>query len=263
MIKATATALPRMLAGQTARALRLLVVAALSGAVLAACGGGAQTTENPITSVTPPSTYNGPPPQTADIQAFIQSANRCGGSCHAQGGQGNGYFARNDDINLAYQEANVRADLLVPSNSLLVTKVRGDGVNGHNCWLSDANACGDIMTTWIEGWAGEISGGGRQIVLNPPVSAQPGASKSYSDPSATAENFELLVYTPYLELYCSGCHSSSSATAQQPYFAETGAVDSYLAAYEAAKTSSTSAGVPTVSPTPKRCGWQYLTLHRL
>jgi hypothetical protein len=242
MIKATAIALSRMFAGQTACALRLVLAAALSGLVLAACGGGAQTTENPITSVTPPSTYNGPPPQTADIQAFklnvwdnIQSANRCGGSCHAQGGQGNGYFARNDDINLAYQEANVRADLLVPSNSLLVTKVRGDGVNGHNCWLSDANACGDIMTTWIEGWAGEISGGGRQIVLNPPVSAQPGASKSYSDPSATAENFEQLVYTPYLELYCSGCHSSSSATAQQPYFAETGAVDSYLAAYEAAK----------------------------
>jgi hypothetical protein len=91
------------------------------------------------------------------------------------------------------------------------------------------------MTTWVEGWAGSTSGGGRQIVLMPPAKAQPRDSKSYTDPSATAENFELLVYTPYLELYCSGCHSSSSATSQQPYFAETGAVDSYLAAYEAAK----------------------------
>ena len=243
MIKATgiAVAPTRMLAGQIARSSRLVLFAALSGVALVACGGGAQTTENPITSITPPSTYNGPPPQTADIQSFklnvwdnIQTDNRCG-SCHAQGGQGNGYFARNDDINLAYQEANVRADLLVPANSLLVTKVRGDGVNGHNCWLSDANSCGDIMTTWIENWAGETSGGGREIVLNPPTPAQPGASKSYSDPSATAENFELMVYAHYLELYCSGCHSSSSATAQQPYFAETGAVDSYLAAYEAAK----------------------------
>ena len=243
MIKATgiAVAPTRRLAGRIARSSRLVLVAALSGVALVGCGGGAQTTENPITSVTPPSTYNGPPPQTADIQSFklnvwdnIQADNRCG-SCHAQDGQGNGYFARNDDINLAYQEANVRADLLVPANSLLVTKVRGDGVNGHNCWLSDANSCGDIMTTWIENWAGETSGGGREIVLNPPTPAQPGASKSYSDPSATAENFELMVYAPYLELYCSGCHSSSSATAQQPYFAETGAVDSYLAAYEAAK----------------------------
>ena len=242
MFKATEIALPRMFAGRMVRRLRFMLVVGLSGVVLAGCGGGAQTTDNPITSVTPPSTYNGPPPQTADIQAFklnvwdnIQASNRCG-SCHAQGGQGNGYFVRNDDINLAYQEANVRADLVVPANSLLVSKVRGDGINGHNCWLSDANACGDIMTTWIQNWAGEASAGGRQIVLNPPVSAPPGASKRYTDPSATAENFELMVYTPYLELRCSGCHSSSSATSQQPYFAETGAIDSYLTAYEAAKS---------------------------
>jgi hypothetical protein len=220
-----------------ARALQLIVVASLSGMVLVACGGGAQTTDNPITSVEPPSTYNGPPPQTDDIQQFklnlwdnIQSSNRCG-NCHAQGGQGNGHFARNDDINLAYEAANQVADLNVPSDSLLVSKVG----SGHNCWLTDDQACADIMTTWVEGWAGSTSGGGRQIVLMPPAKAQPRDSKSYTDPSATAENFELLVYTPYLELYCSGCHSSSSATSQQPYFAETGAVDSYLAAYEAAK----------------------------
>jgi hypothetical protein len=220
-----------------ARALQLIVVASLSGMVLVACGGGAQTTDNPITSITPPSTYNGPPPQTDDIQQFklnlwdnIQSSNRCG-NCHAQGGQGNGHFARNDDINLAYEAANQVADLNVPSDSLLVSKVG----SGHNCWLTDDQACADIMTTWVEGWAGSTSGGGRQIVLMPPAKAQPRDSKSYTDPSATAENFELLVYTPYLELYCSGCHSSSSATSQQPYFAETGAVDSYLAAYEAAK----------------------------
>jgi hypothetical protein len=43
------------------------------------------------------------------------------------------------------------------------------------------------------------------------------------------------VHTPYLEQYCSGCHNSSSALSQQPYFAESGAIDSYLTAYEAAK----------------------------
>jgi len=237
MIRAKAIAQHRSFSRRMTRALQRLIVASLSGMILVACGGGAGTTDNPITSVTPQSSYNGPPPQTDDIQQFklslwdnIQSANRCG-NCHAQGGQGNGYFARNDDINLAYEAANQVADLNVPSDSLLVSKVS----LSHNCWLTDDQACADIMTTWIEGWAGATASGGRQIVLMPPVKSQPGNSKSYTDPSATAENFETLVYTPYLELYCSGCHSSSSATAQQPYFAETGAIDSYLAAYEAAK----------------------------
>jgi hypothetical protein len=36
-----------------ARALRMGLVAGLSGIVISACGGGAQTTDNPITSVTP------------------------------------------------------------------------------------------------------------------------------------------------------------------------------------------------------------------
>ena len=68
-----------------ARVVRAAIVASLSAWLISACGGGAQTTENPITSVTPPSTYNGPPPQTADVQNFklnvwdnIQAANRCG-----------------------------------------------------------------------------------------------------------------------------------------------------------------------------------------
>ena len=62
-----------------------------------------------------------------------------------------------------------------------------------------------------------------------------------------------MVYTPYLELYCSGCHSSSSATSQQPYFAETGAIDSYLIAYEAAK-SKMDLNVPAASRFVLRLG---------
>ena len=225
----------RIIAGRITRAVRLMLIAGLSGGALVACGGGAQTTENPITSVTPPSTYNGPPPATVDVQAFklnvwdnIQTANRCG-SCHAQGGVGNGYFVRNDDINLAYQEANVRADLTVPANSLLVSRVRGDGINGHNCWLTDPNACGDIMTTWIEGWAGATSGGGRQIVLTAPISTPPGDSRSYAN--ADVNDFAFWVHGPLLTTYCASCHSSQAATAQQPYFAE---ADPALA-FEAAK----------------------------
>ena len=193
--------------------------AGLSLLAIAACGGGAATTDNPITNVTPPSTYNGPPPATAEVQAFklnvwdnIQGTNRCG-SCHAQGGQGGNPFVRNDDINLAYQAANTVADLTQPSDSMLVTRVGG----GHNCWIGDTQACADIMTTWIEGWAGATAGGGRQIVLQPPPSLPPGASKNY-DPAQLA-SFGVTVH-PVLTTYCQGCHTSQSAAAQQPYFAE-------------------------------------------
>ncbi|HEX9853016.1 MAG TPA: LamG domain-containing protein, partial [Woeseiaceae bacterium] len=204
------------------RSLKLTLTIALS-ATLTACGGGAQTTDNPVTGVTPPTTYSGPPPATADIQAFklnvwdnIQASNRCGG-CHTDGVGQTPLFARHDDINLAYQDANTVANLSQPSDSRLVTKVGG----GHNCWLTDNNACADIMTTWIEGWAGASAGGGRQIVLNPPPELEPGASKSYAN--ATVGNFANLVHTPILLEYCAGCHSSQSATSIQPYFAETDA----------------------------------------
>jgi hypothetical protein len=220
-----------MFAGQVARTLRVILVAGLSGVVLVACGGGAPTTDNPITSVTPPSNYNGPPPQTADIQSFklnvwdnIQATNRCG-SCHAQGGQGNGYFVRNDDINIAYEAANLVADLDLPSNSLLVSRMS----SGHNCWLTDDQACADIMTTWIEGWAGAASGGGREITLTAPNPVDPGDSRSYAN--ATVADFATFVHGPILTTYCAGCHNSQSATAQQPYFAEADAA----VAFEAAK----------------------------
>ena len=207
------------------------IAIALAAVLLTACGGGAQTTDNPITSVTPPSTYSGPPPQTADVQNFklnvwdnIQATNRCG-SCHAQGGQGNGYFARNDDINLAYEAANLVADLGFPANSTLVTKLSA----GHNCWLTDDQACADIMTTWIEGWAGSTGGGGRQIVLNAPAPVEPGDTRSYAN--ADVADFVTWVHGPILTTYCAGCHNSQSATSQQPYFAEADAD----VAFEAAK----------------------------
>jgi len=231
MIKATAIALSRKFAGRVARTLRLILIAGLTGVVLVACGGGAPTTDNPITSVTPPSTYNGPPPQTADIQSFklnvwdnIQASNRCG-NCHAQGGQGNGYFVRSDDINLAYEAANLVADLDLPSNSLLVSRMS----SGHNCWLTDDQACADIMTTWIEGWAGASSGGGRQITLTAPNPVDPGDSRSYAN--ATVADFATFVHGPVLTTYCAGCHNSQSATSQQPYFAEA----DVAVAFEAAK----------------------------
>ena len=58
----------------------LLLVLMLTG-----CGGGAQTTENPVTGGVSPSSYSGPPPATSDVQAFrinvwenLKADNRCG-----------------------------------------------------------------------------------------------------------------------------------------------------------------------------------------
>ncbi|HZD54142.1 MAG TPA: LamG domain-containing protein, partial [Woeseiaceae bacterium] len=198
--------------------------------VVAGCSGGATTTENPVTGVNPPSGYDGPPPATDDVQAFklnlwdnIEADNRCGG-CHTELVGQSPMFARHDDINVAYEAANTVVDLMEPSDSRLVSKVGG----GHNCWLTDARACADIMTTWIEGWAGEQAAGGRQIVLEAPVEKEPGSSRSYAN--ANEANFAALVHGPVLEEYCSGCHSSQSPTAQQPYFADPDIAVAYQAA---------------------------------
>lgn len=210
--------------------LRNATLVASAAWLLAGCGGGAATTENPVTSVTPPATYQGPPPATDDIQAFklnvwdnVQASNRCGG-CHNESTGQTPMFARHDDVNLAYQAANTVVDLALPNNSRLVSKVG----SGHNCWLTDAQACSDIMTTWIENWAGVASGGGREIVLEAPVESDPGSSRNFAN--ATIQDFENLVHAPILTTYCSGCHSSQAPTSQQPYFAETDVVTAFDAA---------------------------------
>ena len=218
---------------------RFCAVSVLGAAfALAGCGGGsgAETTLNPASAPPPASSYNGPPPSTTDIQSFkinlwenIRSANRCG-ACHsAEGGQAP-MFARSDDVNLAYADANGVVNLPSPKDSLMVTKVGG----GHNCWLSSDAACADILTTWITNWAGDlVSGGARTIELEAPVIKDPGASKNFP---ASAAAFETTVY-PILDQFCSGCHSSGSAVQQQPFFAEGPASDpaAVASAYEAVK----------------------------
>ena len=218
-----------------ARALRAVLLAGLSSMVLVACGGGAGTTDNPLPNNPGPTNvvYNGiNPPADADVQAFLtnvwtpmHNGGSCG-NCHNETVGQTPMFARMDDINMAYSDALTVADLAVPANSRLVSKVGG----GHNCWLTDDQACGDIMTTWIEGWAGATSGGGRQITLNPPPSIDPGSSKNYAN--ATIQDFATLVHGPVLTANCDGCHSSQSATSQSPYFAEADAA----VAFDAAKT---------------------------
>ena len=186
-------------------------LAAAAMMTLAACaGGGADTEINPATGQPGASTYTGPPPATADVQSFkinlydnIRSSNRCG-ACHSVDGGQAPMFARGDDVNLAYAEANGVVNLVSPGDSLMVQRV----ASGHNCWLTSDAVCADILTTWITNWAGDlVSGGGRTIELEPPtVIRDPGASKHFpADPAL----FQATVY-PLLTQFCSDCHASES-----------------------------------------------------
>ncbi len=195
--------------------------------LLGGCGGGADTVQNPVTSGGTPAAYSGPPPATADVQAFkinvwdnLKAANRCG-KCHVAGGQAP-QFVRQDDINLAYAAANGVVNLSSPRDSRMVQKVAG----GHNCWLASADACADILTTWITNWAGAAAGGGIQgVVLKPPVIRDPGASKAFP---TTPAIFASTVY-PVVREYCSRCHAPTAAGPQSPFFASADLDEAYAA----------------------------------
>jgi hypothetical protein len=197
---------------------------------LAACSGGAATQVNQVSTAptTSAQNYTGPAPANADVQAFkvalwqnVIPADRCGG-CHHQGGQ-SPMFARTDDVNLAYQAAGPLVSLTNASQSELVMKVGG----GHNCWVSDPSACAATMLVWIQNWIGAGSASTSTVILvAPPVQAAGGGKQFPADPTA----FENTIF-PLLTKFCSGCHTPSSASAQQPYFADaSNPQGSYIAA---------------------------------
>jgi hypothetical protein len=197
---------------------------------LSACGGGAPTTATPATAPTSgANTYTGPAPATADVQAFklnfwdnVRVSNRCGQCHNATTPAQMPNFARSDDVNLAYAQANTVVDLANPSQSRVVIKVGG----GHNCWLSDNSACATILTTWISNWAGASSGTGTQVQLTAPTIQSVGQSKNFpADPA----DFQATVY-PLLTKYCSRCHSPNAAVSQSPYFASSDVNQAYQAA---------------------------------
>ena len=222
--------------------MRKVIAALLTTLFIAACGGGAQTTENlagtgtgnggGTSAIKPP--YTGPAPQNADVQNFrlefwenARGTDRCG-SCHTPDGGQTPYFVRWDDVNLAYEEATLLIDRNLPGDSAFVTKVSSPPI-GHNCWVDDPDTCGTIMTTWIENWIGFASAGGRQIQLTAPPDVAPGASKNF--PADTTLFEQHLWRNDRLLQYCSNCHSSESSTPQQPYFAD----PDVNVAYEAVK----------------------------
>jgi len=218
-----------------------VLLAFVASFVLTACGGGAQTTDLPPPNGgggnTGNAVYTGPTARDADVLKFQQefwskarTTDRCGNCHNASVGQ-NPMFVRSDDVNMAYEAALTVVDTTEPSLSRVVEKV-SEGQLGHNCWVAEPNVCGSIMTTWIENWLGTTAGGGRTIVLTPPVFQPPGASKNFPADAFGPPSFETIIHQPILAPYCSTCHSSESANAIQPYFAD----PDVSVAYEAAKS---------------------------
>ena len=220
--------------------IRGIGIALLTSVVLAACGGGAETTTNPQAPIGGGSNdapYTGPVARDADVLKFQQTfwsnartSSRCG-SCHTPDGGQTPYFVRSDDINMAYDEAVLKIDRSQPSLSEFVTKVE----TGHNCWVDDPGTCGAILTTWIENWVGGDAAGGREIVLMAPDDKNPRDTtiKSFPDTAAGAPSFEAIVWQPYLRQHCSECHATDASPAQMqtPFHSDT----NVEVAYDAAK----------------------------
>jgi hypothetical protein len=204
---------------------------------LAACGGGgAADTATPTGAPTSSAdAYTGPAAATADVQAFqvslwnnIRGQNRCGQCHNATTPAQMPNFARSDNVNLAYAQANTIVNLAQPSTSIMVVKVSG----GHNCWLADPDACGQILTTWITNWANATGGSSAtQVALVAPPSESVGQSLNFSSASVAAADYGNTIYT-LTSQYCVKCHSSlaSPANAQTPYFADPNLTTAYQAA---------------------------------
>src|SRR6202167_3984311 len=211
-----------------------LLALAASFALSACGGGGAPTTAAAATAPTSSTAdaYTGPAPATADVQAFevnfwnnVRVQNRCGQCHNATSPAQMPNFARSDDVNLAYAQANTVVNLAQPATSLIVTKVSG----GHNCWLADPGACGTILTTWISNWAGATgSTSATQVQLVAPPVMTVGQSLNFP---ASYTDYQNTVYT-LTSKYCVRCHSTtaSSATEQSPYFADPTLAIAYPAA---------------------------------
>lgn len=189
------------------------------------CGESSVETNPPQQSEPLSNVYNGPAPQTEDIQRYktylwdnISVSDKCGG-CHRNDNQAP-YFARHDDVNTAYGVTTALVSLTNPEQSRLVSKV----ASGHNCWLDSDQACGETMTQWIKLWADEQVSIANTIELKAPVIREAGASKNLPQ---TTTLFETHLY-PVVEQYCSACHDESSNNAQSPFFASSDVEQAYL-----------------------------------
>ncbi|MGB6307256.1 MAG: LamG domain-containing protein [Steroidobacteraceae bacterium] len=224
---------------------------------LGACSGGTSpTTATPGAGAGTSSTdaYTGPAAATADVTAFqvsfwsnVRAQNRCGQCHNATTPAQMPNFARSDNVNLAYVQANTVVNLASPAQSLIVTKVSG----GHNCWLADNSACGQILTTWISNWANATgTASATQVQLTAPPVQSVGQSLNFP---ASPTEYQNTIYT-LTGQYCSGCHSPNASAPQAPYFA--GPLSQILADYQAAipKIDFTGCSPFIAGTAPPACG---------
>ncbi|WP_159931134.1 LamG domain-containing protein [Oceanicoccus sp. KOV_DT_Chl] len=171
--------------------------------------------------------YNGASPQSDEVQSFkiafydnLVIEERCG-RCHTPGGEaGSIDFVNRDDVNLAWQAAKLRVNLVEPSSSAIVTKVAG----GHQCWLGSDKAatCAVTLTGYIEAWASGASQGVSLVSLSPRTIYSPDAEIKFFPPDLVdaqdlgAPIDDLMTLT---RTYCSNCHNEAVAVPQAPYFA--------------------------------------------
>jgi len=235
---------------KTSDKIKFVFLAWLSVVLLAACGGGAETTGNQNTggsvSLSLITASSSP-----DVVAFektvwrnLSSQNRCG-RCHSTGGQ-QPQFVHGASIETAHAAAlsfvngMQVANLADPASSRMVTIISNGHkqVNGKSqaCWLATDAACASAIQQFITDWNNETNGTGAvaqgvQLTAPSPL-RNVGTSKAY--PSA-ATGFASTVY-PVLTANCSGCHTPTPAdpkvAPQSPYFASADVNASYLAAQQ-------------------------------
>lgn len=199
--------------------------------LLSACGAdsGADNESNIDTNAqggNSNTSYSGPAPLSEDAQNFklslwdnIVIPGRCV-DCHNSETNGQSpLFADFANVNTAYTAANTIVNLDDPATSRMVTKVE----EGHNCWLTSDSACVDILTRYIESWAGDAAGEATEIKLRAPQIKDPGATKTFPDDTSA---FSTTVY-PLLTQYCQDCHVEGIQT---PFIGSTNIETSYEAA---------------------------------
>jgi hypothetical protein len=248
----------------------------IASLALAACGGGAGNSALPTGAPTSSvDAYTGPAPATADVQAFevnlwnnIRGQNRCGQCHNATTPAQMPNFARSDNVNLAYAQANTVVNLSSPGTSEMVVKVSG----GHNCWLADPSACGQILTTWISNWANATgAASATQVALTAPPVESVGASLNFPSLSAAEAAYQQTIWTfngvanTGTSYWCSKCHSSqaSPSNAQTPYFADPSIVTAYQAAIPKIDFTNCSPFVAGDTTNPNACGWNSRFVQRL
>lgn len=231
---------------KTSGIIKLASLAWFTIVFLSACGGGAATEGNQdlggsttgslITLKTSPDVIA----YEKHVWQNLSSQSRCG-RCHGTGGQ-DPQFVHGGNIKTAHEAAlsfvnGVQvANLASPNDSRMVTIVQSGHkqVNGKSqaCWLATDAACADAIRDFIIAWDAETNGTaavpeGVQLVAPSPL-RDVAASKAFPDSSA---DFATTVY-PVLAANCAGCHTSTAANPQSPFFASNDVNTAYLAAQQ-------------------------------